>query len=121
MRDTTQYETHHSQIPHTAPQLGQYSLGYPTFDDYQQSRRTAPASLGISLNSLSKFSSPAITPATFKLNQRLERLIRSLSKSGSSTSSHNRTDVETENDERMLKVVQFDKNWNELMHMIGNT
>ena len=114
-----QYETHHLQMPHTAPQLGHHSIGFPTFDDYQVSRRTAPASLGITLDSLSKFSSPAITPATNKLNQRIERLIKALAKSGSSSTSHNRTDVETENDERMLKVVQFDKNWNELMHMIG--
>lgn len=90
------------------------------FNDSLISRKTAPASLGISYDSITtKFSSPAITPATFKWNQRLERLIKSLGKSGSSSHAHNRTYSDTESDERIFKVVQFDKNWTELMQMIG--
>lgn len=107
------------RAPHTAPTHEFPSMIPDEFSIFPKNK-SAPGVLGILNDPSEKFSCPPITPATNRLNQKLSKLLKLLGTSGSISGQKLRGDTEQEQDDRERLVAQFDKNWYEIMHLIGS-
>jgi hypothetical protein len=82
--------------------------------DYDNYRKTAPANI---VPGIEKYQISSIAPATQKQNVKLAMLMKLLNRYGSSTETD--TAISMSNENQALLAQQFDKNWNEIMGLIG--
>ncbi|KAJ3311080.1 hypothetical protein HDV04_004394 [Boothiomyces sp. JEL0838] len=101
----------------TAPANNQGNFNRTKIDRDDYLSKTAPAVLKAEPN---RFFIPAISPATQKQNYRLANLIKLLQKSNTNDRLPKINGVEANEFNRDSMAVAFDKNWSELMKLIGN-
>ncbi|KAJ3257124.1 hypothetical protein HK103_004952 [Boothiomyces macroporosus] len=101
----------------TAPVSNQSNFNRSKVDRDDYLSKTAPAVLKAEPN---RFFIPAISPATQKQNYRLANLIKLLQKSNTNDRLPKINGVEANEFNRDSMAVAFDKNWSELMKLIGN-
>jgi hypothetical protein len=84
--------------------------------DLENYRRTAPATMITE----DPFRTPTIAPATQKQNAKLSMLLNLLNKYGSESHGGADSSLRRSTENQAALAQQFDKNWMEIMKLIGN-